>query len=817
MVNVTGASGTPTGDVAFIASQGTLGNVIDPSTGLWVNLPAFGTLSGGTYTGTLSDLPAGTYNVVARYAGDGTFGSSTSAPIQVTVTAENSTITVSPNYFNGSTCEENPQSTFNYGDYIWVDATVRGLSGQGLPTGLVTIYDNSSPIATSNLNNNGVAHIQSGPVATSNCLYGYTLQDIATFTGGSHSLTASYAGDGTFNASTTTGPVAVTVNPIAVTPVLSVGATQISSGTSDQLVATFTSPFSGVLSLTAGPTGTVTFTDTTSSTTLGTASVSSNNLLNAQATLSTTGITTSGTNSITASYSGDSNYATAAAVPVSVTVGAGATSTTAVTSSGNPTTLNGRPTFTATVTAVPAVTSGTVTFYDGTTLLGTGTVGTAHTATFKIALASLNFVAGTHNITATFSGITGVLGSTSPVFQEMVSKSTPTVTDLTVKSLGSTGQNFTFACLLGSPTANYPYAAGVQFYDGGNPLGSPQLLPAAASSPKVGVLTTTLSAGTHTITCNYVGDSNYNASALSNVQTVFVGTATQGIYSPASASTLPGSSATFKWYAAATSYWVDIGKEAGGDEYYQSGPLSNIVLSVSPNTLPVDGSTVWVRWYYYTATSSWQYIDYTYTALNAIADKAVMSSPTNGSNLCSNNTTFTWTPASPTPYAYWIDVGSTAGGNNYYQSGSLSSSTTSAAISGLPTNGSEIFVTLYTEVSNSPVTWENNAYTYYGSNLDTVTSPANNDPDLSGTQATFNWTNTNPSCGDTYWIDIGTSPGGNNIWQSGNLGNVFTAQNPPSNPLPDTSPTGTTIYLTLYTINGGNVVGFTQDSYVSGP
>src|SRR5271156_1375816 len=35
-VNVTGASGTPTGDVAFIASQGTLGNVIDPSTSVWV-------------------------------------------------------------------------------------------------------------------------------------------------------------------------------------------------------------------------------------------------------------------------------------------------------------------------------------------------------------------------------------------------------------------------------------------------------------------------------------------------------------------------------------------------------------------------------------------------------------------------------------------------------------------------------------------------------------------------------------------------------------------------------------------------------------
>ena len=125
-------------------------------------------------------------------------------------------------------------------------------------------------------------------------------------------------------------------------------------------------------------------------------------------------------------------------------------------------------------------------------------------------------------------------------------------------------------------------------------------------------------------------------------------------------------------------------------------------------------------------------------------------------------------------------------------------------------------MTLYTEVSNSPATWENNAYTFYGANLPTVTSPTNGDSDLSGTQATFSWPNANPSCSNTYWVDIGTTPGGNNIWQSGNLGNVFSATNPVSNPLPDTNP-GTTIYLTLYTINGGNVVGDTQTSYVSGP
>ena len=55
---------------------------------------------------------------------------------------------------------------------------------------------------------------------------------------------------------------------------------------------------------------------------------------------------------------------------------AGTATTSAVTSNGNPTTLNGRPTFTATVSSA---TAGTVTFYDGTTILGAGsTIGTAH-------------------------------------------------------------------------------------------------------------------------------------------------------------------------------------------------------------------------------------------------------------------------------------------------------------------------------------------------------------------------------------------------------------------------------------------------------
>lgn len=803
-VNVTGASGTPTGDVAFIASQGVLGNTIDPSTDAWVNLPAFGTLSGGIYSGTISDLPAGTYNVVARYAGDGSFASSTSAPIQVTVNPENSTIVVSSNAFNGTTCDETPATTFTFGDYLWVDATVSGISGQGLPTGSVTIYDGGNAISTSNLNNNAVAHLLAGPVGSANCLFGYTYQDTPTFGGGAHSLTASYTGDGTFNASTTTGPVAVTVNPITVTPVLTVSATQISSGSTDQMEATFTSPFSGVLTYTAPPTGSVTFTDTTTSTVLGTAPIVAGATLGGSATLSTAGISTLGVNNITASYAGDGNYAAANSSSVAVTVGTGVATTTTVTSSANPTTLNGRPTFTATVAATPtAPTAGVVTFYDGANFLGTGsTVGAAHTSTFRVVSSAYAFNAGTHNITGVYSGTTGFLASTSSALAQVVSKGTPTVTDLTVKSLGSTGQNFAFSCLLGAPTANYLYQAGVQFFDGGNALGGVQALPAAASSPRDGVLVTTLSAGTHTITCQYVGDSNYNASALSNSQTVNVETATQGIYSPTPGSTFGSTTATFQWLASATAYWVDIGKELGGDEYYQSGAMSNVVLSLPVNTLPNNGSTVYVRWYYM-AANVWQHIDYTYTALNASSDKGVMTSPTPGSILTGNKVTFTWSAGSGAT-GYWLDAGSTAGASNYNQSGNLGTALTTT-VNGLPEDGSQVFVTLYSLIGG---TWYSNDYSYYAVNasscLPTSISPSAG-LTLGGSSQSFSWTPSSaPGCSSAvtgYWLDAGNSGSENAYYQSGNLGTAtnVTAVNLPTD--------GSTVYITLWTLVGGEWQG----------
>jgi hypothetical protein len=81
--------------------------------------------------------------------------------------------------------------------------------------------------------------------------------------------------------------------------------------------------------------------------------------------------------------------------------------------------------------------------------------------------------------------------------------------------------------------------------------------------------------------------------------------------------------------------------------------------------------------------------------------------PANSSTLTSNAQTFHWCIV-PGATAYWLDIGSTQGGNNYYSSGNLGL-VYSASTSNLPTNGSTIYVTLYALISGS---WSANAYTY---------------------------------------------------------------------------------------------------------
>ncbi|MGB8014143.1 MAG: Ig-like domain repeat protein [Terriglobales bacterium] len=534
-------TGTPTGDVAFILSQGVFGNGVNVNTGAWNGPSPFATLDGnGNYTANLSNLPAGTYNITARYGGDENFASSLSAPVQVTVNPGNATVTITPQAITqtASPCLISNSNTFTYGDLVWIPVTVTSGSGQGVPTGTVTITVDGNTYATETVDPQGIGYLAAGNVPTTSCLYDYIFSQSPTLPGGTHTIGASYSGDSTFSAATAS-PVAIMINKLTATPTLAAGATLISSGFAEPLTVNFgtITALTGTTKTSSGPTGTVTFTDTTTSTVLGTAAVvptisfSGNTYsYSAAAALTTTGITTTGAHSITASYSGDSNFGAANSSAVTVTVSAtGTATTTTVTSSANPTTLNGRPTFTATVAGGAGPTTGTVTFYDSTygVALGTGSVGSSHTATFRPASGS-QFWGGTHNITATYGGTGTFLSSTSPVFVETVTQGTVTIT-LTAKTVGKAGQAYTFAAVLTPSSTNATYAPNqglVNFFDGATNIGSAQAQTVTSGQGGYALWTATLTvssltAGSHSITAKY-SDVNYSL-ATSSVQTVFVG------------------------------------------------------------------------------------------------------------------------------------------------------------------------------------------------------------------------------------------------------------------------------------------------------
>ena len=103
-----------------------------------------------------------------------------------------------------------------------------------------------------------------------------------------------------------------------------------------------------------------------------------------------------------------------------------APTTTALASSANPSLSGQSVTFTATVsTAGTTSPTGTVQFFDGSTLLGTGTLGTAGgvtTSTFT----TNTLAVGTHAITAVYGGDSNDMASTSTVLSQVVDSTAST-------------------------------------------------------------------------------------------------------------------------------------------------------------------------------------------------------------------------------------------------------------------------------------------------------------------------------------------------------------------------------------------------------
>lgn len=322
-----------------------------------------------TATGVSVSSP-GTHDVLASYPGDDNHGSSLSTTVPLNgpaLTATSTSLTASPN----------PASV---GQPVTFTATVNP-SPTGTPSGTVSFYSGATLLGTATVDPSGVAVL--------------TISNLAL---GSNLISAVYSGNSNF-ASSTSSTLTETVNGSGLTPTATVLMGSPNPAVVGQSV-TFTATVSPTP--TGSPTGTISFYNGT--TLIGTATVNSSGVATA-----TTAALVVGRNSISAVYSGNAAFAGSTSSTLSETITKAPTTTT-VAVAPNPAVAGQPVTFTAMVAPMPTGTpAGTISFYNGTTFLGTGTVNSSGTATFT----TFSLPTGTETISAVYSGNADFAASTS--------------------------------------------------------------------------------------------------------------------------------------------------------------------------------------------------------------------------------------------------------------------------------------------------------------------------------------------------------------------------------------------------------------------
>ncbi len=438
VVTVSGGSSTPTGTITFkIDGIAQTSATLDGSGSASFVVPA--NLAGGPHT------------IDANYGGDSAHASSLgSTPITVTKFTTTTTLT-------------GPTSV-PFGTAATFQATVTGAGAT--PSGTVTFTVNGSSLPVRLVNG-------SAEFSTS-----------STLPVGSYTVMATYNEDAAHG--TSSAQASLSVTQAVPTIVLSISPTPATVDQSFVLTATVSG--SG-----AAPTGTVTFSGP--GITGGTVSLASGVAKLGVA------LSTPGSYSFTAHYDGDGNYQEASSTGVNQLVNQAVPGIT-LTSSQEPSTAGQSVTFTATVrgTGVTPPT-GTVTFYDGGTEIGTSPLSLNGKATFTTSLLSV----AAHAITAVYGGDPNYTVATSETLAQDVGLAGTLTRVVSSVNPSVVAQAVTFTATV---TPSSGTATGqVTFLDGSTVLGTVPLTGTTAL-----YTTSALSAGPHSITAAYGGDANTSAS-----------------------------------------------------------------------------------------------------------------------------------------------------------------------------------------------------------------------------------------------------------------------------------------------------------------
>ena len=257
-------------------------------------------------------------------------------------------------------------------------------------------------------------------------------------------------------------------------------------------------------------------------------------------------------------------------------------------SSANPSTRGGSVTFSATVASdvkgVTNVPSGTVTFFDGTNKLGSGTLSPSGVATF----ASSALADGPHAITAQYSGDTNFVPTTSTVLDQSVGKADGVVAVALVSSANPStpGQSITLTATVTDTVTGEPFVptGKVTFNNGTTALGSVTLSSAGVAAFPV----STLPAGTNSIMAAYSGDANFAAKTSAPVNQVVTVPDYVLASNPSSQTVNSGTAATYKITLATTNgYNGTVSFPASACSALPTGAT----CSFSPSTATVGQST----------------------------------------------------------------------------------------------------------------------------------------------------------------------------------------------------------------------------------
>lgn len=407
-------------------------------------------------------LAQGIHPIVAQYNGDSNFGQSSSNVVDVTVgKANTTTLLTSPP--NGSAATAGTPVTLNA--QVAVQAP-----GSATLSGSVQFLDTTST---------------GTKVLATQTLSGGTASFVATLPAGSHSLTATYAGNSNLNASTSS-PVAFTVNGLATTTNTPTVTGNAAVGQNVTITTTVMGPTGSAV-----PTGAVTFLDGTVS--IGTIILDSTG----KAVLNVT-FQSPGTHFIFANYAGDNTFAPSGSSVFALSICPSNANVT-VTSSVTAPVYGQTVIFTGTVS--PAAPGSMDFLADGQSMLSGLPITLVNGQAQFGPSSSSPLSSGAHDISVTYYCGTGTTGISSKTLSLIVNSdnSTTTLTASLANPMQLTATVLPSAPGFGVPTGS------VQFMSGTTQLGTPVLLDSSSGI----ALATYTATNPGTITAVYSGDANF--------------------------------------------------------------------------------------------------------------------------------------------------------------------------------------------------------------------------------------------------------------------------------------------------------------------